>query len=178
MPARSNFGSSSQTVATRALKKKKVADHSENLAVDTPDVDTVDFDNRSVGEIIETILDRNTDPLIEKLVMALKSKMPKDAETEKRERSIVLSGLPEAPINRPLLERKQHLEENVARVLEQINVDCWPCEIFRMGKFAEDLIAPGQTYPVQMYHPVLFNQPTPSAQPISINKRRPFHTFT
>ncbi|CAJ0594165.1 unnamed protein product [Cylicocyclus nassatus] len=79
-------------------------------AKSTPDVETLDFENLFVGEIIKS-LDRNTDPLIEKLVIALRNKMPKDAETEKRERSIVLALIPETRTDRTLRERKKQSEE-------------------------------------------------------------------
>ncbi|CAJ0606322.1 unnamed protein product [Cylicocyclus nassatus] len=73
--------------------------------------------------------------------------MPKDIETEKRERSVVLVGLPEAPSNLSLLEKKNHLDQSVARVLEIINVECWPSEIYRMG--TSQLISTTKFYYVQ-----------------------------
>ncbi|CAJ0601628.1 unnamed protein product [Cylicocyclus nassatus] len=97
MPARSHLDSSSPKAATRAPKKMKVTGSAhDNLTVSKPDVETVDFE----------------DLFVEKLVIALRNRMPKDAEIEKRERSIVLAGLPKTPMDRQLLERKQQLEKS------------------------------------------------------------------
>ncbi|CAJ0602618.1 unnamed protein product [Cylicocyclus nassatus] len=57
-----------------------------------------------------------------------------DIETEKRQRSIVVAGLKESELDKPLLERRAELEKGVADILETLNIDCRPTEIFRMRK--------------------------------------------
>lgn len=99
----------------------------------------VDFNALSSEEIISAMLERNTDPVIEKMILALRNKLPQEirdgVEAEKRGRSIVISGLEEWGMDKPLLERHKHLEERVADILDALNVDCVPEVTYRMGKY-------------------------------------------
>ncbi|CAJ0595869.1 unnamed protein product [Cylicocyclus nassatus] len=72
MPARVNNRSSSQPTATRTLRKRKSGNNTQEFeAVESSDAGIVDFNDLST---------------------TLRNKMPKDIETEKRERSVVLDG--------------------------------------------------------------------------------------
>ncbi|KIH59507.1 hypothetical protein ANCDUO_10255 [Ancylostoma duodenale] len=76
---------------------------------------------------------------MEKMISALRDKRSQEIrhelEADKRERSIVISGLEEWGIDRPRLERQSHLEESVAGILDALKVDCLPEVTYRMGKF-------------------------------------------
>ncbi|KHJ97522.1 hypothetical protein OESDEN_02510, partial [Oesophagostomum dentatum] len=72
-------------------------------------------------------------PLLNKLVTLL-SQSPKEiVEEEKRARSVVVSGLPEATHGTPAFERQLHTERLVQDVLNELQIEC-PSEIFRMGR--------------------------------------------
>ncbi|KIH65078.1 hypothetical protein ANCDUO_04601 [Ancylostoma duodenale] len=92
-------------------------------------------------EIIESILQKTTDPGIEKMALALKIKLPQEVadavHSEKKERSIVICGLPECGMEKPFLERQKNLEEKVAGILDVLKVDCLPEVVFRMGTYNE-----------------------------------------
>ncbi|CAJ0595475.1 unnamed protein product [Cylicocyclus nassatus] len=66
----------------------------------------VNCNDLSVNEIIDSILERIGDPVIEQMVLAVRRKIPK--ENGKRERSVVLAGLSKAPPEQSLLDKKQH----------------------------------------------------------------------
>ncbi|EYC21522.1 hypothetical protein Y032_0019g3875 [Ancylostoma ceylanicum] len=87
---------------------------------------------------MKSIVEIASDPRVEKLVMALKSKIPQDIEEERRGRSILISGLPESGPDTLLLKRKDELETNVAMVLETLKFDYWPAEMYRMGKYSDN----------------------------------------
>ncbi|RCN24327.1 hypothetical protein ANCCAN_29979, partial [Ancylostoma caninum] len=95
-----------------------------------------DIDALSSGEIISVILERNTDPVIEKLAQKLRTRISREisdaVEEEKRGRSLVFSGLPEGDLDKPLLERQKELENKVAEILDMLKVDCLPESTYRM----------------------------------------------
>ncbi|KAK5984375.1 hypothetical protein GCK32_022840 [Trichostrongylus colubriformis] len=72
---------------------------SNNSSV-TPSVD-VDYATLSATQLIKAVLERNSDPLIEKMQLVLAGKISKDVseflEADKRSRSIVISGIDDAP---------------------------------------------------------------------------------
>ncbi|EYC10542.1 hypothetical protein Y032_0055g2614 [Ancylostoma ceylanicum] len=96
-----------------------------------------DIDALSNAEIINVILERNTDPVIEKLAQTLRTRISREildaVEEEKRGRSLVISGLPECDLGKPLLERQKDLEIQVANILDILEVDCLPETTYRMG---------------------------------------------
>ncbi|VDO26096.1 unnamed protein product [Haemonchus placei] len=76
------------------------------------------------------------------MLVALSDKIPKEVsdavDEDKRSRSFVISGLEEAsPQMRPS-ERQIDLEGKVRDVLDCLNVECRPVEIYRLGKPATD----------------------------------------
>ncbi|EYC30261.1 hypothetical protein Y032_0005g2544 [Ancylostoma ceylanicum] len=89
-------------------------------------------------DIANCIFTRNKDPVIEQLVQALVEKYPKqgccNCAIEKRSRSIVLSGLPEPSEELRASEKQAELEKRVTDILDVLEVDCKPSEVFRMGR--------------------------------------------
>ncbi|KHJ96697.1 hypothetical protein OESDEN_03337 [Oesophagostomum dentatum] len=93
----------------------------------------------SGAKIIAAILERNTDPVIERMVLPLRDKVLLEfadaVNKEKKERSIVITGLTEWGQDKPLFERQKNFEQNVAEILDILKVDCLPEVTYRMGKF-------------------------------------------
>ncbi|VDO36388.1 unnamed protein product [Haemonchus placei] len=130
----------------RTHRKKDVHDISSNPKATqsastqlsgTPSLDT-DYAMLSASQLLKAVLERNTDPVIEKMLLALAEKIPKEMselmEADKRSRSIVLSGLEEAPSHSLPSEKQRDLEAKVSDVLDVLNVECRPVEVYRMGK--------------------------------------------
>ncbi|EYC42445.1 hypothetical protein Y032_0531g3023 [Ancylostoma ceylanicum] len=78
------------------------------------------------------------DPAMDRNLMALPEKLHVDVseyvDSEKKSRSIVVAGLPEAnPDLRPS-ERQLDLEMKIMQLLDVINVECRPTEVYRLGR--------------------------------------------
>ncbi|XGW02668.1 hypothetical protein V3C99_014589 [Haemonchus contortus] len=75
---------------------------------------------------------------MEKMIVALSEKIPCESreyvEAEKRARSLVVSGLEEAPAHLKPSERQKQLEGKVADLFDALQVECRPVEVYRMGK--------------------------------------------
>ncbi|KIH57139.1 hypothetical protein ANCDUO_12673 [Ancylostoma duodenale] len=56
-------------------------------------------------------------------------------DAEIRGRSLVIAGLPEAPENARASERQADTETKVGEILDILDVQCLPVEVFRMGRF-------------------------------------------
>ena len=99
---------------------------------------TVDYSRLSAGEIMNAILERNKDPEIERMVLALIPKIPQEVadtmESEKRARSLVVHNLVEAPADLPPSHKQRDLEDKVNHLLDLLDVECRPVEVYRMGK--------------------------------------------
>ncbi|KAL6729822.1 hypothetical protein Aduo_000841 [Ancylostoma duodenale] len=112
--------------------------YSESILNEDADLSSV-----PTSEIIDSILEMNSDPRIERLVLALKARTPQgvaDAvEAEKRGRSIVISGVPECGLDQPLSVRQKDLEQKVVSILDTLGVDCVPEVTYRLGKFTENI---------------------------------------
>ncbi|KAK6038767.1 reverse transcriptase [Cooperia oncophora] len=97
-----------------------------------------DFDKLSVSELLSSIIETNKDPIIGKMLMALSDKISNSFsdyfEREKRSRSIVIAGVEESKRDLAPSARQNELETTVARILDALDVECRPCEVFRMGK--------------------------------------------
>ncbi|RCN42638.1 hypothetical protein ANCCAN_11389 [Ancylostoma caninum] len=87
----------------------------------------------------ELIMARNSDPVINKMLLALSEKAKVEClamiEYEKRGRSIVLDGMEEAPADVSPSMRMKNLETKVENVLSALQMECRPSELYRMGKF-------------------------------------------
>ncbi|XGW04017.1 hypothetical protein V3C99_015283, partial [Haemonchus contortus] len=99
---------------------------------------TPDFTQMTIAELMEAITARNTDPVINAMLCALADKIPKGfsdyVESEKRERSLVFTGLSEAVDKLQPSERQADLEGEVVKVLDVLQVECRATEIYRIGK--------------------------------------------
>lgn len=99
-----------------------------------------DYSKFSISETITYIIERNTDPLIEKMVMALQAKIPQTIadgiEEDRRMRSIVVAGIEEEPQDMPPSRRQGDLEDKVAGLLDVLQVECRPESVYRMGVFS------------------------------------------
>ncbi|PIO76882.1 hypothetical protein TELCIR_01034 [Teladorsagia circumcincta] len=138
-----NLGDSSESSGTKKITSDEpVLKHSGNLGDSSEGTGTqnaqLDLEKMSAANLIKAIIERNKDPLIEPLLIALSDKIPKEfsesIESEKRARSIVISGLKEAPNDLPPSHRQKSLEDDVSKVLDALKVECRPSEIYRIGK--------------------------------------------
>uniref|UniRef100_A0A7I4XYW4 Uncharacterized protein n=1 Tax=Haemonchus contortus TaxID=6289 RepID=A0A7I4XYW4_HAECO len=115
----------------------KIAQCAPSQSSGTLSVDA-EYAGLSASQLIKAVLERNTDPEIEKMLLVLADKVPKEMsellEAEKRSRSIVLSGLEEAPPHSLPSEKQRDLESKVFDILDVLNVECRPVEVYRMGK--------------------------------------------
>ncbi|VDL82854.1 unnamed protein product [Nippostrongylus brasiliensis] len=97
-----------------------------------------DISRMSVNELLKAMLDRNSDPIMEKLIYGVISRMPQELadvmEADKRSRSLVISGLEESKSDLAPSVKQQQLENQVTRVLDGLGVECRPVEVYRMGK--------------------------------------------
>ncbi|EYB88953.1 hypothetical protein Y032_0239g3327 [Ancylostoma ceylanicum] len=88
--------------------------------------------------LVRYISEQNNDPLVGNLLEVLLHRLPKssplDLELDKRWRSIVISGLPEADGEVSFQDRRTHLDNQVSEVLEALKIECRPVELYRMGK--------------------------------------------
>lgn len=103
---------------------------------------SVDYSTMSSGEIIGAILERNKDPIIEKMVHALIAKIPQEVndavEKDKREKSIVIHNIPEADQNLPPTSRQKDLKRKVSAILDILEIECTPLEMYRMGRVSNN----------------------------------------
>ncbi|XGW16282.1 hypothetical protein V3C99_001610, partial [Haemonchus contortus] len=100
--------------------------------------DEKDLRKLSASELLKALLKRNTDPIVGKMLNVLSEKISNEiseqVEAEKRARSLVVSGIDEAPHQLKPSERQKDLENKVADLLDVLEVECRPVEIYRMGK--------------------------------------------
>ncbi|KAL6741903.1 hypothetical protein Aduo_015110 [Ancylostoma duodenale] len=92
-------------------------------------------------DLIAFIKERNRDPVIESALQtlsALAAKIPMElsaqVEAETRARTIVISGLEEADSRMLPSQHQADVEKKVTEVLDVLNVQCRPSDIFRIGK--------------------------------------------
>ncbi|KIH57287.1 hypothetical protein ANCDUO_12522 [Ancylostoma duodenale] len=76
-------------------------------------------------------------PLLDQLLKILKPDPRELVEAEKRSRSIVLSGVPEAVSGTPAVERQEHTERAVMDILGVLEIETHPVEVYRMRKIVE-----------------------------------------
>uniref|UniRef100_A0A7I4Z602 CUE domain-containing protein n=1 Tax=Haemonchus contortus TaxID=6289 RepID=A0A7I4Z602_HAECO len=96
------------------------------------------FQNMSAMELLKSIIELNHDPAIENMLIALSEKIPMEfsdlLESDKRGRSIVISGLDEGQGGLRPSARQRDLKDKVFMVLDALDVECRPVEMYRMGK--------------------------------------------
>ncbi|VDP39059.1 unnamed protein product [Heligmosomoides polygyrus] len=101
-----------------------------------------DFSELSVSELINAVLMRNKDPIIEQMMYALISKLPQEMseriELENKERSIVIEWIPEATADLPPSEKQWDLEAKLSEVFDVLDRECRPLEVYRMGRHQRD----------------------------------------
>ncbi|XGW34903.1 hypothetical protein V3C99_018728 [Haemonchus contortus] len=89
-------------------------------------------------ELIKSIIELNQDPAIGNMLIALSEKIPMEfsefLESDKCCRSIVISFLDEMQGAAPASARQSDVEEKVSTVLDALDVECRPTEVYRMGK--------------------------------------------
>ncbi|KAK6044864.1 endonuclease/exonuclease/phosphatase family protein, partial [Cooperia oncophora] len=137
-------------VAARQGNKRKdsIGDPVGNSSAKRPDLDVEredfhpeDLSKFSAKEILYAIQQRNKDPIIDQMLEALVTKLPQEIsegiDAEKRARSLVISGLPEAPVDMRPSARQDDLESKVCKLLDILRVECRPLEIYRLGKLAD-----------------------------------------
>ncbi|EYC35300.1 hypothetical protein Y032_1083g3574 [Ancylostoma ceylanicum] len=76
-------------------------------------------------------------PLLNQLLQLLKPNPLEIVEAEKRARSIVIAGIPEAGSDLEPLDRVNHTEAMTHKVLNALGVEARPNEIYRMGNVME-----------------------------------------
>ncbi|KAL6733767.1 hypothetical protein Aduo_004388 [Ancylostoma duodenale] len=149
----------SQRANRRAANKNKtmVTENSESISnPEHGEVLPANLSDMSVRDLTEYIVSRYKDPVIEKLLSALMEKISKqchcECDAEKRARSLVISGLPEPSEDLRASEKQMDLEGKVNQILDVLDVDCRPCEVFRMGRLNGDrprvvkLVLPSRSY--------------------------------
>ncbi|KIH56755.1 hypothetical protein ANCDUO_13061 [Ancylostoma duodenale] len=135
MPPRTRRTTSSVAPTTRTLTN---GSGSAQCSAET------DFATMSPADLLNAILDRNSDPVVDRMLRACIGKMPLLAteriEKEKRSRSIMIAGLEEAPPNLRPSRRQKDLGEKVTEVLDAMDLECRLLEVRRMGRM--DLARP------------------------------------
>ncbi|KAK6018620.1 hypothetical protein OSTOST_15787 [Ostertagia ostertagi] len=98
---------------------------------------TLDEDARGLlNQINEILVTKAPEaiPLLQQFLSKLPSLSLEVVESEKRERSIVLLGVPEAEKGLPASRRQEHTEKYVSEILDFLDIEARPVEVFRMGK--------------------------------------------
>ncbi|VDL80227.1 unnamed protein product [Nippostrongylus brasiliensis] len=107
------------------------------MRVGEEELESLNISELSAMEILRKTMMVNNDPVVERLLLALEKKIPNEYsafyEKEKRMRSIVIAGIEELEGNPRPSERLSHLEDRVRDVLDALDVECKPCELYRMG---------------------------------------------
>uniref|UniRef100_A0A7I4XWK3 KH_dom_type_1 domain-containing protein n=1 Tax=Haemonchus contortus TaxID=6289 RepID=A0A7I4XWK3_HAECO len=100
-----------------------------------------DIASMSMSQIVSAMIERNEelkDPVMGKYINALVSKLPQtiaDAvEADKRDRSLVIFGIPESASDVSSSRRQKEVEDKVTEVLDVLGVECRPVEVYRMGR--------------------------------------------
>lgn len=98
--------------------------------VDQPRIDEVstnadtakDFSTFSASEYLDLIIAENKDSKIGRMLQVLRTKIPSDIsraiDDDKRERSLVISGLPESAASMMPSQKQRELEQKVESILD------------------------------------------------------------
>ncbi|VDL69115.1 unnamed protein product [Nippostrongylus brasiliensis] len=114
-----------------------ISSHDVAMRVGEEELESLNISELSAMEILRKTMMVNNDPVVERLLLALERKIPNKYsafyEKEKRMRSIVIAGIEELEGNPRPSERLSHLEDRARDVLDALDVECKPCELYRMG---------------------------------------------
>uniref|UniRef100_A0A7I4YT33 Fibrous sheath-interacting protein 2 n=1 Tax=Haemonchus contortus TaxID=6289 RepID=A0A7I4YT33_HAECO len=103
----------------------------------------LDSDKISAADLLMANIERNKDPLLKPLLSALSEKIPSEfSESIKSEKrpGALLSSLEEAGVELRSSDHQKDLEERVSKALDALNVECLPCEVYRI-----DVLDPNTT---------------------------------
>ncbi|KIH51133.1 hypothetical protein ANCDUO_18783 [Ancylostoma duodenale] len=97
-----------------------------------------DLDNMSSSDLLQATIAQNSDPIVDIMLRKLVGKLARETaekiEEEKRARSVVISGLAEAPPGSLPSDCQKDLETKVEKILDVLQIECRPAELRRMGR--------------------------------------------
>lgn len=124
--------------STRRTPKGFQPSDSASLPVEN-NVGDIDYSSMDFFEILNCIVSKNTDPAISRMLEALQTKIPQllaeAANSDKKNRSLVVAGLPESPPDWKPSEKQKDLESKVGELLDALKTECRPVEAYRMGVY-------------------------------------------
>lgn len=98
----------------------------------------VDYAKMTTFDILKAIIEKNKDPEIDKMAKVVLDRLPHEmketVEAEKRGRSLVVSGLPEADEQLQPSAKQRYLEGKIREILDVLMVECNPVEVYRLGR--------------------------------------------
>ena len=118
-----------------ALPPKNLPKKRRPSASESPMASTRPEGEQLLGKLLAILRDKAPEaiPILNDLINVL-TPSPKDiVEQEKRSRSIVIAGLEEAASGTPAFQRQLHTEGVVHDILNALEVESRPVEIYRMG---------------------------------------------
>ncbi|VDL66218.1 unnamed protein product, partial [Nippostrongylus brasiliensis] len=123
--------------------KTSKAGTSDNYSVSQTQAD-IEFSKLSANDIVKFIADRTTDPIVAEALEVLSEKIRLEThsayEAEKRARTIVVmyhcgyDGLCKADYQLPPSRRHDDLVGKVRSLMDALDLECMPSEVFRMGR--------------------------------------------
>ncbi|VDO45789.1 unnamed protein product [Haemonchus placei] len=116
-----------QNSKTVSQKSRKVA----GVALDQSiQCETIDYRYCSVSDLLDAMLERNTNPVVRAMIHALQDKIvhtiSNTIEEDRKSRSIVVAGLAEEPRELPASRRQSELEGKITGILDILDVECRP----------------------------------------------------
>ncbi|KIH69589.1 hypothetical protein ANCDUO_00068 [Ancylostoma duodenale] len=128
--------------AAEAISRNPTAFSGEVNSATPTEPTLMDYEKMPVNDIVKCSMERNSDPITRELVLALADRVPHDpaacAEEDRRSRSIVISGLPEADLNLPPTQRQRDLDQKVDNLLDALGVECHPVQLSNGFPFKDD----------------------------------------
>ncbi|EYC17562.1 hypothetical protein Y032_0030g2137 [Ancylostoma ceylanicum] len=88
-----------------------------------------------VGQLLTLLEEKAPEgiPLLNQLISILQPNPQEIVESEKRSRSIIISGMPEAEKELTASQRQAHTEHSMTKMLDALEIETKPVEINRMG---------------------------------------------
>ncbi|KAL6730624.1 hypothetical protein Aduo_001580 [Ancylostoma duodenale] len=99
---------------------------------------SVDYGSMTTPSLLKIISELNKDPALEPLLYVVSERVSREnfselLEADIRSRSIIISGVEEAPEHLPPSERQRDVERKVTDLLDAVKVECRPDKVLRMG---------------------------------------------